>query len=232
MIRQKRRVYESDKSSNRLLQDILPDNSWKGKPCFIVGGGPSLREFPFHRLKGHRTIGVNLAFTKFDPTISFSMDSRFLKWMESEAYGKETTRKFERLESYRVQLMTYQANFPPIVYVVPVFHNYSDGHWAFPRTMKEGIGHGNNSGYAALNLAVCLGANPIFLLGFDMKHDGPKTHWHTGHPLPQTKEHLATFPKYFEHAARKATAMKIKIINLNWESGITCFPKQSWREVL
>ena len=232
MIRQKRRVYESDKSNNRLLRDILPDNSWKGKPCFIVGGGPSLREFPFHRLKGHRTIGVNLAFTKFDPTISFSMDSRFLKWMETEAYGKETTRKFERLESYRVQLMTYQANFPPIVYIVPVFHNYTDGHWAFPRTMEEGIGHGNNSGYAALNLAVCLGANPIFLLGFDMKHDGPKTHWHTGHPLPQTKEHLATFPKYFEHAARKATDMKIKIINLNWESGITCFPKQSWREVL
>ena len=206
--------------------------AWTNKSCFIIGGGPSLREFPFSRLKGHRTIGVNLAFTKFEPSVTFSMDSRFLKWLETERYGPAITRRFEKLNSYRVQMMTYPASFPPLVFVVPVFKNYSAGHWAFTESMRDGIGHGNNSGYAALNLAAVLGANPIYLLGFDMRHEGNRTHWHQGHIKPQTKQHLATFPQYFETAAKKLHQRKIKVVNLNWESGLTCFPKQAWQEVI
>jgi len=230
-----RRLYETiipSRQSHKYLWDVLPDRSWAGKACFIIGGGPSLREFPFSRLKGKRTIGINLAFQKFDPTITFSMDSRFLKWMETEQYGRETTRKFERLQGYRVMLMTYPAAFPPLVYIVPVHKNYTEAHWALTEKMRQGLGHGNNSGYAALNLAACLGANPIYLLGYDMKHDGDRTHWHRGHPKVQSKDQIATFPQYFNWAAPQLLKKKIRVINLNYESGLTCFPKQNWSEVL
>ncbi|GAG00227.1 unnamed protein product, partial [marine sediment metagenome] len=34
----------------------MPDGAWNGKPCFIVGGGPSLKGFDWTKLNGHRTI--------------------------------------------------------------------------------------------------------------------------------------------------------------------------------
>jgi len=228
----KKRLYETTESRNRYLWEVLPDGAWKGKPCFIVGGGPSLETFPFEKLKGHRTIGVNLAFTKFIPTIAFSMDSRFLKWLETGQYGPAVTKRFEEMVSYRVMLETYPSNFPRLVFALPVFQNYSAGHWAMTYSMHEGLGHGNNSGYAALNLAVCLQADPIYLLGFDMKHTESRTHWHDGHPKEQMKKHIATFPKYFDWGAQKLKKAGIRVINLNYESGLTCFPKQAWQEVL
>jgi len=244
MIRQKKRVYESDKDGNRYLWEVLPDMAWTNKSCFIIGGGPSLREFPFSRLKGHRTIGVNLAFTKFEPSVTFSMDSRFLKWLETERYGPAITRRFEKLNSYRVQMMTYPASFPPLVFVVPVFKNYSAGHWAFTESMRDGIGHGNNSGYAALNLAAVLGANPIYLLGFDWnKRLGLPERDPNYNPNSDLQIHYYNdiehrgigYVGYYENhnpdKEFKSTIKKdIKIYNVSPESNINCFEKITYEK--
>jgi hypothetical protein len=45
-------------------------------------------------------------------------------------------------------------------------------------TDPGGIRHGNNSGYAAINLAYHFGAKRIVLLGYDMRVPNGKTHWH------------------------------------------------------
>ena len=55
--------------SNRFIYEVLPDRSWKGKPCIVVGGGPSLQDFDWELLCGWRVIGVNRVYEKFDPTI-------------------------------------------------------------------------------------------------------------------------------------------------------------------
>ncbi len=39
------------------LWSILPKGSWNARPCFIVGGGPSLKNFNWDLLKGQITIG-------------------------------------------------------------------------------------------------------------------------------------------------------------------------------
>ena len=49
------------------------------------------------------------------------------------------------------------------------------------------IKHGNNSGYAAINLAYHLGVKRIVLLGFDMQNIGGKSHFHDGYPTRTTK---------------------------------------------
>lgn len=40
---------------------------------------------------------------------------------------------------------------------------------------------GGNSGYQAVALAVHFGAGRITLLGYDMRNEGPRTHWHGNH---------------------------------------------------
>jgi len=147
---------------------------------------------------------------------------------------------------------------PEEIFIVKVYRNYTKGFKAFNFSMSEGLGHGNNSGYAALNLACCLRANPIYLLGFDMRHEKKRreeqpeserveflnkranekrdrsvmTHWHSGHPRPQTQMILNNFIKYFTEVAPKIEREKISVVNLCPNSKLECFPRKSWEEVL
>jgi hypothetical protein len=225
-------LYRSKEYGNPFIMEVLPDNSWKDKPCFIIGGGPSLKDFDWTKLKGKRTIGINLAYLKHDPTIIFSMDTRFLNWLEQKYYGPEALDLFWRSPAYRVWLATYVISLPGDIHLVKVYKNYNAGLRGFTWSMKDGIGHGNNSGYAALNLAVCLGANPIYLLGFDCSHENGKSHWHKGHPVKQSEVTVQKFIFYFEKASQLLKSKGIRVINLNPESGLNCFPKMDPGEIL
>ena len=48
---------------------------WKGRRCFVVGGGPSLQGFDFNVLKGELVIALNAGFI-INPTLSFIFDLR------------------------------------------------------------------------------------------------------------------------------------------------------------
>lgn len=226
-------IFRSKNFTNHFLKEVLPDNSWKGEDCYIVAGGPSLVGFDWSLLKSKKIIGINRAYEKIDPAIIFSMDTRFLKWILEGRYGLEAKSKFLKSKAYKVWLCTYICKLPPIVFVVPVFGNYSRGFRAFPLTMAKGIGHGNNSGYGAINLAVCLGVKRIFLLGFDMRCKGKETHWHNGHKTVMKPSVLEGFKKYFKHAANEIKRKTdVEVINLNIESALDCFPKKKYNEVL
>lgn len=224
--------FGSEQLTNRFIYEVLPDRSWKGKPCFIVGGGPSLKDFNWELLRGKRVIGVNRVYEKFDPTIIFSMDTRFLRWIIEGNYGQEAKEKFATSKAYKVWLCTYNCKLPEDIFILKTWKTYSRGFRAFPATMREGIGHGNNSGYAALNLAACLGSSPIYLLGFDMEYAGSRTHWHEGHPVPHRPDTVQRFKQYFQLAAVRTKEMDIKVINLNRDSALPYFPKKSFKEVL
>jgi len=232
------RLYQSKRFTNRQFSDVVPDNAWRGKPCFIVGGGPSLRGFNWNLLKGRRTIGINRAFEKFEPTIIFSMDTRFLNWLVNGEYAKRFSdgavsyEKFKQSRAYKVWLATYTLSLPEEFFIVKVYINYDHGLRAFTYTMEKGIGHGNNSGYAALNLAMCLGADPIYLLGFDCSHSNGHSHWHAGHPQPQTEKTVTDFIPFFERAAALIKPRHVRVINLNPGSALNCWPKQPHEEVL
>jgi len=226
-------VSKSDKFSNRFLKEVLPDNSWEGKDCYIIGGGPSLENFKWSLLRGKLTIGINRVFEKFDPTIIFSMDTSYLRHILSGYYGQDATHKFNSSKAYKVWLCTYICKLPEDIFIIPVYMNYSKGFKAFPTSMKDGIGHGNNSGYGALNLAVCLGVKRIFLLGFDMKCNKAKTHWHDGYKKLMKPSILINYTGYFNHAAEEIKSKTdVEVINLNPDSALDCFPKKDYRKVL
>jgi len=231
-------LFATDRFQNRWLWEVLPDGAWDNKPCFIVGGGPSLKNFDWTKLKGYRTIGVNRAFERFEPTIIFSMDTRFLNWVVNDKYalmkdGAETKTKFMASQAYKVWLCTYTIGLPKEFFIVRVEKNYFYGLRNFSlSSMREGICHGDNSGYAAINLAVCLGANPIYLLGFDCKHENGKSHWHDGHILKQKREDAEKWKGYFKIAADKLAPTDFRVINLNPGSALECFKKMSPERIL
>lgn len=82
-----------------------------------------------------------------------------------------------------------------------------------------------NSGSAAINLAVHFGVKCIILLGFDMKMEGPVSHWHGSHGpnkrKPPFKRHLKGFPDI----AKDAKRIGIEILNASPESAIEEFKK-------
>jgi hypothetical protein len=219
-------LFKSPTITNPLAVDVLPQGSWLNKPAFIIGGGPSLAGFNFERLRGRRTIGVNLAFYFFEPTIIFSMDTRFLNWITNGTYETKypgCREKFRATAAYKIWLLTYTASLPDSILVAPVFRNYDHGRLHLSWVFRDGLGHGNNSGFGALNLALVLGANPIYLLGFDMKHEKTKTHYHAGHPLPQSPSQVAGFIQPFDRSADEIKKRGIRVVNLNRGSALRSF---------
>jgi hypothetical protein len=213
-----------DWSKYRLLKDVLPQESWSGKPCVIVGGGPSLKDFDFGLLNnGILSIGINRAFERFEPTMIFSMDKmKWFTWLLEGRYGEEAKEKFLASKALKVLLLTYQPEVPEYIYVVPVLQNYKVGMTGFSFNLEDGVAHGNNSGFGALNLACLLDASPIYLLGYDMRNDNGRTHWHDGHPKKEKDESIPKLAHNFERWADEINK-RWKVINLNPYSGLRCF---------
>jgi hypothetical protein len=165
------------------------------------------------------------------------MDTRFLKWIERGEYGPDVRKQFAQSLAYKVWMATYVIKVPAEFFLIRVYKDYASGLRAFTFDMTKGIGHGNNSGYGALNLAACLGANPIYLLGFDMMHhydetNKAKTHWHGGHPSPQREKTVTSFIQHFNRAAPILKEKGINVINLSPGSALTCFKKAKPEEYL
>jgi len=204
---------------DRLLSSELKDGEWKGQRCFIIGGGSSLKDFDFSKLKNELTIGINRAYEKIDCTINFAMDKRFFNWLYQGRLGEEAKERWDKYRGYKVWINAYGYKYPEDIFMVPSIGN--DG---FSWSLKDGLSTGNNSGYGALNLAVCLGANPIYLLGYDMKgKNGKQSWWHKGYPEPQGENVYKSFISRFEKIAPELKKRGIKVINLNPYSKLKCF---------
>lgn len=216
------------KNSPNPLHSIVSDGAWRGRRCFIVGGGESLKNFDWRMIDGELTIGINKALEKIEPDILFSMDSRFYRWITNGELGNELKEKFEKFRGIKVWLNTHNfKGFGEDVYLLD-----SAGEKAFTFSLKDGLGHGNNSGYSALNLAVCLGANPIYLLGFDMKgRDGRQSWWHKGYPVIQQESAYDKMIECFNFASGKIAEAGFRVINVNPDSRLDCFEKIGFDEI-
>ena len=99
--------------------------------------------------------------------------------------------------------------------------------------MRSGLYHGRNSGFGALQLAVCLGANPIYLLGFDMTlGKGGKSHFHSGYAMGLKAPKLQAYAENFARVAPLIKERGIEVVNLSPSSALECFPKVQAAEVL
>jgi hypothetical protein len=185
---------------------------WKGRPCFVVGGGPSLRDFDFELLRGALSIGANRAFEFFSPTILLAIDARFYRWVYEGKYGEDALRKLAAFKGKKVGVRMSAAHVPGVVEIKSL------GVKGPIVPIEQGLYHGNNSGYSAVALALALGADPVYVLGVDLRYAGPEgakvSHFHTGHPERTLERELRNkcLPPFVELSKTKE-GRRVKIVN-------------------
>lgn len=206
--------------SNRYLIDEIPERPWDGKRCFIIGGGKSLKGFNFDVLKGENAIAINRA-VEYAPfaEVMFSLDARLYKWYKGiggEGLEIDARQNYNLYRGLRVWGDSKEAHFENDVLLVKL-----RGRNGLADSLRDGIYTGGNSGYAALQLAVCLGANPIYLLGYDMDKKG---NFHSGYPTPGGDPLVRGWIEGMNRLAIKLKAAGIQVVNLNPKSKLKCFP--------
>ena len=191
---------------------------WKGETAFILGGGPSLSNFDFAKLKYKKTIIINKA-------VQFYPQGDILYWTDARVY-----------QWYKKDI----DNFKGEKYTIKPY-NVSKDVKALRNTGKSGLEydptglrHGNNSGYAAINLAYHLGVKRIVLLGFDMGNEGKTGHFHDGYPVKvtQNKTYEFSMAPMFLSLVDPLKKKNVEIINANPQSKLTCFPRMSLDKAL
>ncbi len=182
---------------------------FKDKTIFIIGGGPSLLNFDFSVLKDKFVIAINKAFLTYpNADVLYWTDSRFYKWFETDI------NKFKGLK------ITNKPR-PAVNDIINLRDTGRDGLELKP----DGIRHGNNSGYAAINVAIHLGAKNIILLGYDMESKGNKTHFHDGYQIkhnPRIYEN--NMMPHFNTLIKPLEEKGVKVWNINKDSKLRCFP--------
>lgn len=196
--------------SNIKYSSVTP--IFKNKTVYIIGGGPSLEGFNWKLLKDKSVIAINKSFMAV-PTaqIIYWTDSRFYRWYKEDIDASKATK--------------YTIN-PGAPYKTDVKLLKKGVKYGL-ETDNKLLAHGDNSGYAGINLAYHLGANKIILLGFDMGSYGNKTHFHEGYATKPTSKAIyeKRFSVSFPHIAKELKDRDIKIYNASSRSTLTCFPK-------
>lgn len=219
------------KSGNKQpLSNVISNNSWKNQAAYIIAGGPSVNQYDRKQfdsfLKDKNVIGINRAFQFFDNiTINIAADIKFYNWIMVKK-GAGLHLAFEK-----------QRNKGMIFVWVDMINSAMDDVYYIRNIGREGLGNSleegiyaySNTGYAALNLAYVLGANPIYMLGYDCCFEGEKHHYHnypTGSNYDKT---LLGFRKGLEQLAGVFKEKEIDLINLGKLADVDgCESKKIW----
>lgn len=204
---------------------VLTNGMWRDQDCFITAGGPSLKGFNFNLLAGKNTIGINKSFMDYSPTILYSMDTRFYRWIQTlylDGYeNKDFKNQWFAYTGLRIFLCPLgKESFNGEVYLIKRIIQKT-----LSFDIRQGIYGGNNSAFGALMLACALRPKRIFLLGYDMKAD-KHTHYHSGYPnqdIVDLRNRLCAYRELIEEFAPLLDRLGIKVINLNKDSAIRCF---------
>lgn len=194
---------------------------WPNSTVYIIGGGPSLKDFDLSLLKKKRTIGVNNAYKLAD-------------WIDVCWFGDSTwyDDHHEALDEWpglKIHCCNRHENRPGTKRLLrgqPLGIDPRPTHVAW----------NNNSGSSAINLAVHLGAKRIILLGFDMKFgEYGQNNWHNDHPKPRDPKNWDPYPKFlqpFPIIKQDAEKMGITILNATPGSALDIFPMVKIEDVL
>lgn len=206
---------------------------WSGRPCVIVGGGPSVSPEALDALERFRSacvISLCKSGERVPSDMHFAMD---------RSYWANTPQRFSWGPGPgAIRVSVADEHHDPVPNVDATLPRAGGDHWyaGWPETLAEGIACGGHSGFAALHLAYLLGADPIYLLGYDMRGENGRTaHWHEGYGSVQNARIYDRFRETLGKAA-EAIGGRRRVVVLDPPDGppsaLDCFPHQVWTEVL
>ncbi len=194
-----------------------PEQMWKGQDAYIIGGGPSLKTFDWELIRERNTIGCNSAFSIGHEFCKITIFGDFEWWDRigrkgTEEYGGIVVGSSPRLHSTKCPWLR-----------------------TMPRAETQGLSTtalcwAGNTGALAINLALILGAQRVFLLGFDMKLSPKgKANWHD---LRYEPDDLGNVYGRFNLQLEKQVCRSLpkvfpgrEIFNVNDHSHMNCFPE-------
>ena len=213
---------------------------WEGSDVWIIGGGPSVpHEFdipdniiqkvikgaspalysPYmEKLHSKHVIGINVAYLlgNWIDIVFFGDTNFWLKYQNSLA----------NFPNIKVSCHSGVAKIDWVKYV-PHDKNHPKG----ISTKPNMVSWNENSGAAAISIAAHAGAKRIILLGFDMKLNGDRQHWHNIYGKSNSKRFYAHMIG-FKQIAIDARKLGIEIINASPDSAIQEFKKVSVKDIL
>jgi hypothetical protein len=221
---------------------------WEGGDVWIIGGGPSLtKQFNIPDVVVKSVLSGVSPASVYSPYMSYLHDKHCIGINMSYKIGTWIDMVFFGDNNFFFQNMDELAKFPGLKISC---HSQVEPYKWVKYLPKDARGRGisdnpkmvcwnNNSGAAAISVAVNAGARRVFLLGFDMKI-GEKNmqHWHDyykkGECTDLRRIQKLPFDRHLRgFAAIKADAKKmgVEIFNCSPESTIPEFPKISIEEL-
>lgn len=194
----------------------------KYNECYIVGGGPSLKNFDWSLLDEKFVIAINRAYEVLpNAQIIYFTDKDY--WEDHK--NKMLKHKGELFRG------TCKLNDIQNPRVTEWFLTGETG----LETRGGKLKHGRNSTYAAINLAgVHLKFKKIYLLGIDMKWgipgDNTTSHWHSGHKRIDRHTVYGMMINNFIKLKPLLEKQKIQVINVNDDSNLLCFPVETTKQ--
>ena len=212
-------IKNSEVPTGKPVKYSVVPRKFEGETIYIIGGGSSLKNFNFDQLKGLKTIAINKAvFFHQEADVLYWTDSRFYTWYKNDI-----------------------DNFNGLKFALKPGSQYTTDIKVLRKGIAHGLekdphvlAHGNNSGYAAINLAYHLGANRIVLLGFDMHNDGKDTHFHDGYPTRAAGDHIYKdkFLPGFKELEKGLRVEGVTVFNASPHSQLNEFPKITLAQAL
>ncbi|MHA1738811.1 MAG: hypothetical protein ACTSWD_09515 [Candidatus Heimdallarchaeota archaeon] len=229
----------------------------KNKTCYIIGSGASIRknqwDIPAQSLpvwslfKDKHVITLNWGYKFIDPLIEIYVDHRFYATEYNQlnklnlVIGKD--------DAYYVrEKAKYQHLLNNNLFLLKNAVGANRKYWS-KDSWTKGFYSGQLTGLFAISIALQLGYDKIFLLGYDGHTTNGYTHFYqddnvTGHLIWEGQKQTGvgkddrgnfktgTYNKDLNSWFEPLSVESHKIINVNSESKITVFPKISYSELI
>jgi hypothetical protein len=202
------------------------ENLYRDVPIFVLSTGTSLRGFDFTRLDGRVTLGINRIVEHYQPTMLHFIDTsakethaRALRAYNGTIIAGPGAAPLDTHESaYEIN----PHNIPPPrrVDTAEALRNLWRRRKHVPRNFDEEL-FGSGAGCTGLHLAILLGGNPIYLLGYDFYQDNG-THFDEYDPTRNDPDVYGYSADCIAQLSREPWLPAI--YNCNPRSRLTCFP--------
>jgi hypothetical protein len=198
--------------------DWFPD--WSGQVCAVIASGESAKSSGVERLQGRcKAIVVNSSY-RLAPWADALYASDW-RWWDAyrdalEFQGLKVTSDAGHAKRLGIRSVAVARETDPTAHSVRV---------------NGPIGHGGNSGFQAINLAVQFGVRRLVLVGFDLQGG----HWHEKHSLPLINPRPQTLDKWRQRLDGQAEPLRrlgVVVVNASETSALQAFPKMSIDEAL
>lgn len=203
------------------------------QPLLIIASGPSLSlqldQIELARRKNLKCLVINDNYLKAPwADFLYAADAKWWRWhIDRPELKTFTGRRFIQLNLSSQEQYCEQAQYSVEVGLETIESTKGSTLSINPEIIHQG----HNSGFQAINVAYHMGATACYLLGYEMRNNGGKSHWFGDHP-EKIKSPYWMFTAAMQELSEHAKKIGFEIINCSANTVLTCFPRKNLEDLL